>query len=50
MSQKKPKPDPSFHYEQKPRKCLQCDKEFTSEHRGERICPKCKASPGWKTS
>ncbi len=44
----KPKTDPQFHYEPKPRKCLQCAKVFISEHRGERICPTCKTSIGWK--
>ena len=44
------KPDPQFRYEREQRKCLQCGKEFTSEHRGERVCPKCKAGAGWKTS
>ncbi len=44
----KPKLDPQFRYERKPRKCLQCGKEFMSAHRGERICPKCKVSLGWR--
>ena len=46
----KPMRDPQFCYERKLRKCLRCGKEFTSEHRDERICPKCKASIGWKES
>ena len=45
----KPKTDSQFRYERMPRKCLRCGKEFTSEHRGERICPKCKAGFEWKT-
>jgi Zn finger protein HypA/HybF involved in hydrogenase expression len=44
----KPTTDPQFHYVRKLRKCLQCGKEFTSEHRGERICPNCKVSLGWR--
>lgn len=45
----KPTTDPQFHYVRKLRKCLQCGKKFASEHRGERICWKCKASGVWKT-
>ena len=43
------KPEPDRPREPKLRKCLNCGKEFTSEHRGERICRKCKASGVWKT-
>ena len=35
--------------EEKMRRCLKCGKEFLSEWIGNRICPKCKSSPIFRT-
>ncbi len=32
----------------KVRKCMMCQAEFTSEWTGERICRKCKSSEKWR--
>lgn len=36
------------HHVRKTRKCLRCTESFASEWFGERICPRCKRSTGWK--
>lgn len=31
------------------RSCLRCQASFKSEWSGERVCPRCKSSHGWRT-
>ena len=31
------------------RKCLRCQRRFPSEHKGNRICGKCKQSTAWRS-
>ena len=40
----RPRPDMS---DAAMRKCLNCDREFPSDWRGNRICKKCKTYRGW---
>ncbi len=44
------KPETDLPYDQKTRSCLKCQDEFVSSWVGERICPRCKNSQGWRTS
>lgn len=30
------------------RKCLRCETSFQSEWAGERVCPRCKSTAGWR--
>jgi len=42
------KPESDRQYERKPRKCLRCQKQFTSTWPGERVCSPCKSSSDWR--
>ncbi len=42
----KPKPERTFVAQT--RHCLRCSEQFESRWSGERICPRCKGSPGWR--
>ena len=33
----------------KKRPCLMCNKPFTSEHFGQRVCPTCKGTAAWRS-
>lgn len=33
----------------KTRHCLRCQTEFASAWAGERVCPRCKGTSGWRT-
>jgi hypothetical protein len=43
------KPGPAEDLDVKVRTCLSCLHPFDSSWAGERICPKCKSSSGWRS-
>ena len=51
MTISRPKAAPSDHLPAelpKIRQCLRCEAAFPSAWSGERICPRCKRSAGWR--